>query len=137
MYRIMGIDYGSVRIGISISDPLRIISRPFETIQNTNENTVFARLTQIIEEQNVQIVVLGLPVNLHGEDTKKTLEVREFAKNFEEKIGIKINWQDERFSSVEANNELKRMRINPIEGRKIIDQLAASIILRNYMDRVK
>lgn len=133
----MGIDYGSVRIGISISDPLRIISRPFETIQNTNENTVFARLTQIIEEQNVQIVVLGLPVNLHGEDTKKTLEVREFAKNFEEKIGIKINWQDERFSSVEANNELKRMRINPIEGRKIIDQLAASIILRNYMDRVK
>ena len=128
----MGIDFGEVRIGIALSDPLQIISQPFRVIPN-NDNTI-SEIQNIIKTEEVGKIILGLPLNLDGEDTKKTMEVREFAEILKGKVNVPIIFWDERYTSVEANEELKQMGYNIAESRKVIDKVAASIILRNYME---
>ncbi len=132
LLRLMGIDFGEVRIGIALSDPLQIISQPFLVLAN-NENTI-NEIQNIIKTEEVEKIILGLPQNLDGEDTKKTLEVREFAEELKSNIDIPLFFWDERYSSVEANEQLKQMGYTILESRKVVDKVAASIILKNYME---
>jgi len=132
LFRLMGIDFGEVRIGIALSDPLQIISQPFRVIPN-NDNTI-SEIQNIVKTEEVEKIILGLPLNLDGEDTKKTLEVREFAEILKSNIDIPLIFWDERYSSVEANEKLKQMGYSIVESRKVIDKVAASIILKNYME---
>ncbi len=132
LLRLMGIDFGEVRIGIALSDPLQIISQPFLVLAN-NENTI-NEIQNIIKTEEVEKIILGLPQNLDGEDTKKTLEVREFAEELKSNIDVPLFFWDERYSSVEANEQLKQMGYTILESRKVVDKVAASIILKNYME---
>ena len=75
LYRILAIDYGEKRVGIALSDPLRIISKPFCVLENKNE--LFDEIQKIISEQQVEKIVLGIPYNLKGEDSFKTIEVKQ------------------------------------------------------------
>ena len=93
----MGIDFGEVRIGLALSDPLQIISQPFRVISN-NDNTI-SEIQNIIKMEDVEKIILGLPQNLDGEDTKKTLEVREFAEILKNNIDVPVIFWDERYSS--------------------------------------
>ncbi|MBT3168889.1 MAG: Holliday junction resolvase RuvX [Candidatus Cloacimonetes bacterium] len=132
-FRLMGMDYGEVRIGIAISDPLQIFSKPYKVLQN-NENDVFGEISEIIEKENVEKIILGLPVNFDGNDTQKTKEVREFAKILQTKIKVPLEFSDERYTSADANDLLKKMGYSPQEGRKHIDKIAAALILKNYLE---
>ena len=132
LFRLMGIDFGEVRIGLALSDPLQIISQPFRVIPN-NVNTI-SEIQDIIKTEEVEKIVLGLPQNLDGEDTKKTLEVREFAEILKRNVDIPVIFWDERYSTVEANEKLKLMGYSVTESRKVIDKVAASIILKSYME---
>lgn len=132
LFRLMGIDFGEVRIGIALSDPLQIISQPFRVIPN-NDNTI-SEIQNIIKTEEVEKIILGLPLNLDGEDTKKTLEVREFSEILISNIEIPVIFWDERYTSVEANEKLKEMGYGIAESRKVIDKVAASIILKSYME---
>ncbi len=132
LFRLMGVDFGDVRIGIALSDPLQIISQPFKVIPN-NDDT-FSEIIRIIKSEEVGKIILGLPQNLSGEDTKKTLEVREFAETLKNKVDVPVIFWDERYTSVEANEELKQMGYTITESRKVIDKVAASIILKSYME---
>ncbi|MCK4694582.1 MAG: Holliday junction resolvase RuvX [Candidatus Cloacimonetes bacterium] len=134
--RIMGIDYGSVRIGIALSDPMQIISRPYKVILNKGKE-VFFEIKEIIESQNVGKVVLGLPYKLDGGDSEKTIEVREFEKHLKEVISIPIILWDETYTTSDANEILKEMGYNTRESRKVVDKIAASIILKDFLDRRK
>lgn len=129
----MGIDYGHVRIGIALSDPLRIIAKPFRTIQNDGEN-VFSEINRIITEKIVGKIVLGLPITLDGNYSQKTLEVKQFGENLEKHISIPIEFWDERYTTDDANEILKKQGFGIKESKQVIDQIAASIILKNYMD---
>ena len=132
LFRLMGIDYGEVRIGLALSDPLQIISQPFKVIRN-NEDT-FSEINKIVKSEEVGKIILGLPQNLSGEDTKKTIEVRDFAEILKSKVDVPVIFWDERYTSVEANEELKQMGYTIAESRKVIDKVAASIILKSYME---
>ena len=132
LLRLMGIDFGEVRIGIALSDPLQIISQPFLVLTN-NENTI-NEIQNMIKTEKVEKIILGLPQNLDGEDTKKTLEVREFAEKLKNNIDVPLIFWDERYSSVEANEQLKKMDYTILESRKVVDKVAASIILKSYME---
>jgi len=132
LFRLMGIDFGEVRIGIALSDPLQIISQPFLVLAN-NENTI-NEIQTIIKTEKVGKIILGLPQNLDGEDTKKTLEVREFAEKLKNNVDVPLFFWDERYSSVEANEQLKKMGYTVSESRKVVDKVAASIILKSYME---
>ena len=128
----MGIDFGEVRIGVALSDPLQIISQPFLVIPN-NDDTI-SEIQNIIKTEEVSKIILGLPLNLDGDDTKKTLEVREFAEILKNSVDVPVIFWDERYTSVEANEHLKKMGYSIVESRKVIDKVAASIILKNYME---
>ncbi len=134
--RIMSIDYGTVRIGIALSDPLQIIANPFKVIQNSGEE-VLTEINSIIKSEKVGRIILGLPVNLEGKDTKKTIEVRDFFEKLKNKISIPIIYWDESYSSVEAEEMLKKMGKSIKESRKVVDKFAASIILKSYLDSIQ
>ncbi|MDO9577275.1 MAG: Holliday junction resolvase RuvX [Candidatus Cloacimonadales bacterium] len=136
LHRLMCIDYGEVRIGIAVSDPLQIISSPFSVISNHAE-TVFKELKNIIKTENVGKIILGLPLNLEGEDTDKTRQVRKFAELLETEISIPLEFWDESYSTVEANQALKQMGYDSKKSRTVVDKVAASIILQDYLDQNK
>jgi putative Holliday junction resolvase len=132
IYRLMGIDFGEKRVGIALTDPMQIISKPFVVLPN--DEKLFVAINDIIRKENVGQIVLGLPLNLSGEDSKKTIEVRAFRKKLEEQVKIQVVFYDERYSTAEATDLLIEMGYSPKERKKIIDKMAASIILKNYLE---
>lgn len=130
--RLMGMDYGSVRIGIALSDPLQIIAEPYCVLQN--DGAFLSNLHKILKKKFITKIILGLPINIAGEDTEKTKEVREFYHKLRSEITIPIEFWDERYSSNEAKMILRKMKYSPQEGRKIIDKIAASLILKDYLE---
>jgi putative Holliday junction resolvase len=129
----MCIDYGEVRIGIALSDPLQIMANPYSVIKN-NADTLFDELNQIIKSENVSSVILGLPLNSKGEDSEKTKQVREFAEILKSRISLPVEFWDESYSTVEANKVLKKMGLNTKKSRQVVDKVAASIILQDYLE---
>jgi len=136
LFRIMGIDYGEVRVGIALSDPLQIISRPYKVLANSADS-LFTELNEIIKSEDVGRIVLGLPLNLEGKDSQKTLEVRKFAEELQKKVPVPVEFYDERFTTAEANEVLKNMGKNIKESREVIDKIAASLILKSYLENIK
>jgi len=130
--RLMGIDYGEKRIGIALSDPLQVISTPYQVL--ANQPGFFTKLQEIISQEKVGKIILGLPLNLAGEDSRKTKEVRAFKERLQQKIDCPIEFYDERYSTAEARDVLKEMGYLPQQRKKIIDKMAASIILKNYLE---
>ena len=129
----MGMDYGSVRIGIALSDPLRVISRPYTVIKNSGSE-IFGEIREIIETEKVGKIVLGLPYNLEGTDSEKTREVRKFRELLQTEVSVPVTFWDERFTTVEANEVLKKMGYNHFESKKYVDKIAASLILKSYLE---
>ena len=119
-----------------MSDPLQIISRPYKVLTNSDDS-LFVELNEIIKLENVGKIILGLPLNLEGKDSQKTLEVRKFAEELEKKVPVPVEFFDERYTTVEANEALKNMGKDPRESRKVIDKIAASLILRSYLENKK
>jgi putative Holliday junction resolvase len=132
MYRILAIDYGEKRIGMALSDPMQTIGRPYRVL--ANDESFWQELAAIISSEQVGRIVIGLPLNFEGEDTRKTLEVREFTKQLAEKTAIPWEFVNESFTSQDANAALKQMGYNVRESRKVIDKIAAALILRNYLE---
>ena len=134
MKRILGIDYGSVRIGLALSDLTQTIAKPFSTINYKNFDDLLIQLNQIIHLNEVDKLVIGVPYNMKGEDTKQTLKVKEFILYLESNLPYDIELVDERLSSVEAEKTMHKMNIKTGYNKGKIDKIAASIILQEYLD---
>jgi putative Holliday junction resolvase len=131
----MGLDYGTVRIGVSVSDPLKIIAQGFTTLQNGQD--VVDRILSIVQEQAVERIIVGNPLNLRGEISTKAEEVQEFVKRLKAKTAVEIVMLDERFTSVMAQRSImtmgtkKKQRQN---NKGKVDEVAAAILLQSYLD---
>lgn len=131
----MGLDYGTVRIGVSVSDPMKIIAQGFTTLQNGQD--VLDRILMIIQEQAVERIVVGNPLNLRGEMSTKAEEVQEFVQRLKAKTAVEIVMLDERFTSVMAQRSImtmgtkKKQRQN---NKGKVDEVAAAILLQSYLD---
>lgn len=124
--RALGIDYGSKRIGLAVSDETFTIAREL-TILSPKE--FWIQIPQIIAEQEIDRIILGLPTNMSGGETEVTRQVQEFADRLEEQLHLPVEYVDERLSSQMAEQ---------ISGKKSgIDSLSAQIILQNYLDQTK
>ncbi len=137
----MGIDYGSVRIGISLSDELHLIA--FGKVMIPNNKNALPEIFDIIKKENVNRVVLGYPLNLKGEKTAQTLEVEDFevklcnyldSKLGENKIEI-IRW-DERFTSKMAQSSMieSGMKKKKRQDKSNLDIISAALLLQSYLD---
>lgn len=133
--RYMGIDFGTVRIGIAVSDPLKIIAQGFTTVQN-DEHTM-DRIMQIIAEQAVGRIIVGDPLTLRGEKSAKGEEVAEFVRALKQRTDVETVMLDERFTSVMAQRTMltmgtkKKQRQN---NKGKVDEIAAAILLQSYLD---
>ena len=134
MKRALGIDFGDVRVGLALSDLTKTISKPFETIKYINLEDLSLQLKVIIEEKEVDTLVVGIPFNMSGKDTKQTVKVREFVLFTENTINLPIHLIDERLTSKEAEKTMHTLNIKTGHNKGTIDKIAASIILQEYLD---
>lgn len=126
MIKIMGIDYGTKRIGLALSDESRTFAREYRIM---SPEEFWKQISDIISKEKVGDLVLGLPLNMSGERTEKTKEVEQFSLKLQKLLKLPIEFMDERLSSVMAGNLPG--------GGKNVDSLAAQIILQNYLDKTK
>ncbi len=136
MNRILAIDFGDVRVGLALSDLTCTISKPFKTINYINIEDLLNQIFEITKENQVNKIVVGIPYNMKGEDTKQTIKVREFVSALENKMDYKIDLIDERLTSSEAEKFMHQMNIKTGHNKDKIDKIAASIILQEYLDTI-
>ncbi|MBT7088334.1 Holliday junction resolvase RuvX [bacterium] len=133
--RVLAIDYGEKRIGLALSDPLWLTAQPLSFLENNK--IFFVELQKIIQEYDVKKIVLGLPKNLQGHDTAKTLEVRAFAEKLRKNLSMEVVFWDERFSTVAVNKFLIGADVSRKKRKKVVDSQAAAFFLQGYMDRYR
>ena len=132
--RLLGIDMGSKRIGISICDENRKIATPYETIQFTNLNNLISRVKEIILENNIKGIIFGLPLNMDGTEGPSAQSVKDKIKLIGKEIIIPIVLWDERLSTVGSFNLSSQLDINVSKRVKNIDQNSATFILQGVLD---
>lgn len=126
---ILALDVGEKRIGIAIANAVARIAHVLATVDNTQD--VIRKLTDIIKAENVQVLVVGLPRSLGGDETLQTRKVREFGKALERAAELSVQWQDEALTSIKAEKELETRKKSYQKGD--IDALAAVYILEDFL----
>ncbi len=131
--KILGIDYGTKKIGLAISDETNTIAMPLEVI-NCDEN-VFDRIKEIVENNGVERVVVGLPITLSGNKGKRAQETEEFVSKLKDTIDVDIVEWDERLSTRFSERILNKANVKGRKRKKqVIDKIAATFILQGYLD---
>ena len=132
MSRVLGIDYGTRRIGLAISDPLGIMASPHSTVPRSE---IVAVVENLVKEMDVGTIVVGLPTRLSGDEGMSASEARKLADELGSATGLEVILVDERFTSRIAESSLIRTGMKRRRRREKVDQVAAAIILQEYLDR--
>ena len=132
--RLIGLDLGSKRIGVSICDEKQLIATPFKTINRNNLNELISELKAIIHENNIKGIIIGNPLNMDGSSGSSAQSVKDTSQNIEKNINIPICLWDERLSTVGAFNLSSQLDINVSKREKKIDENAAAFILQGAID---
>ena len=132
----LGLDLGSKTLGLSISDKTSLIATSLDVLRYNDYDELFSKLDEVVNNRHVNAFVLGNPLNLDGSISTRSEITLEFKSLLEERYGKEVIMQDERLSTVEAermliNNDTKRKN-----RKKVIDKIAATIILQGYLDRI-
>jgi putative Holliday junction resolvase len=130
--RIMGIDFGDSRIGIALSDPLGIMATPLTIITRTEEDEDIGAIIDIIRQNEVGRIVMGLPISMDGTIGKQAKKVKQFTAKLGKKVDIPMEFKDERLSTVVAKNLVQEVRKTDRKTR--YDAAAAALILQSYLD---
>jgi putative Holliday junction resolvase len=130
----MAIDHGSKRMGIAISDPLRMIAQPLEFIPSEPADKFLERLNQIIREKEVTLVVVGVPRNMDGSYGPAAVKVQEFVAALKSSVGVPIRCWDERLTTVQANRFLIEADVRRSKRKEKVDKTAAAILLQSFLD---
>ena len=133
--RILAIDLGEKRIGLAISDALGITAQGLPTIQVKNEQEICPKIMETINERNVTHLVFGLPKNMNGTLGPQAKKVQECAQKLKQLSGLPVDFEDERLSTVRAEQVLLEADTSRAKRKKVIDKLAAVIILQSYLAR--
>ena len=132
--RLIGLDLGSKRIGVSICDEKQLIATPFKTIMRSTSKEVLNELRVIIEENDIRGIIIGNPLNMDGTSGSSTQSVKDTSKNIEKNINLPVCLWDERLSTVGAFNLSSQLDVNVSKREKKIDENAAAFILQGAID---
>ena len=132
--RIAGIDFGTVRIGIAISDANQSFASPFETYQRKGEEADRKRFQRLAAEEQIGLFVVGLPVHLDGRESVKSKEARRFGQWLTETTGVSVRFFDERFTTHEAQLHLADAKLSKKKRKERLDKLAAQIMLTAFLE---
>ena len=132
--RMLGIDFGTVRVGYAISDPDRIIASPLETYTRRSAVEDAAHLLALIEREEVGLLVLGLPLHTDGRESQKSGEVRKYAEWLKSVTAMTVTFYDERFTTVEAESALWNAGLTHKKRKDRRDRIAAQMMLQSYIE---
>ena len=138
--RKIGLDVGDRTIGIAVSDPLGITAQGITTLERVGIRKDAGKVLDLVKEYECDTIVIGLPLSLNGDDSEQTQKVRDFRKMLENKMRstglskVKIEFYDERFTTVIAERAMKEAEMTRKQRKKIVDRQAAVIILQSYLD---
>jgi len=135
--RVMALDLGSVRIGVAISDPTRTIAQSYGVVKRKSREEDFARYQQILAEQQVTLLVVGLPTTSEGGDSDTAVWIREYIAEFSQQCAVPIEFWDESYTTVQAEDSLRQRGKRGKKARQQVDAVAAAFILQSYLDAHK
>jgi putative Holliday junction resolvase len=136
--RFLGVDYGSDRVGLSLSDPLGIIAQPIDALKN--DPSLVIQIQRLSIREHVKLIVVGMPLNLKGQLAQKAEEVQKFIELLKSQLGIEVVAWDERFTTAIARKTMLSMGTKKKERQKKdgrVDSMAAAIILQGFLDSTK
>ena len=136
MKRVLGVDLGDARTGLAISDELRMLAHPLETIESNSVETVAQRIKAIMSEKDIDCVVIGLPRNMDGSLGKSAEQVQRFVAKLTGMINCQVVTWDERLSTSAVERELIGMDVSRAKRAEVIDEHAAIFILQGALDRL-
>lgn len=137
MGRILGIDYGSRRFGLALSDPLKLTAQPFANWSVAGEESIVKKIASLIQQRDVELVVIGYPLTLKGQKSRLSSSVEHLVSMLSETIPVPVILWDERFTSVQAHRILHEMGQKTGRQKDKVDILAAVLILQNYLDYLR
>ena len=135
--RIMGLDFGSRTCGVALTDELLMTAQPKEIIRRERPSQLrktLQRIEELIGENNVGMIVLGLPLNMDDSQGERATLTLEFQDKLQRRTGLPVVMSDERLTTVEADELMDEMGIRGADRKKYVDMLAAAVILRDYMN---
>ncbi len=132
--RILGLDVGSKRIGLAVSDPLGITAQGLETLQRQNKRLDFEALERIIQKFEVSEIVVGLPLRMSGQEGIQSEKMRGFAEELHRRFRLPVHLWDERLTSTQANRLLRETDMSIKRRGEVVDQMAAVLILQSWME---
>lgn len=133
--RYLGLDLGSKTLGVAIGDTTHIIATPYETVLYKDFEDLFSKLKIIIDEFNITDIIIGNPLNMHGTESKRSIESKKLKEVIENKLNLNVYLIDERLTTIQAEKLLINNKTRRSNRKKVIDKLAATIILQTYLDR--
>ena len=131
--RVLALDLGTKRIGVAVSDEMRLTARPLPALQRTNWKRLLGEIEALCESFDVQTVVIGLPLNLDGTEGEASTEARRIARNLSLSLEIPVRLQDERLTSRAAEEQLRALGLDRSETKARVDSQAALIILQDFI----
>ncbi|MHA6299202.1 Holliday junction resolvase RuvX [Devosia sp. CAU 1758] len=135
--RILGLDLGTKTIGVAISDGMRYSATPLETIKRTKFTQDAERIVELIAENQVAAILLGLPLNMDGTEGPRVQSTRAFARNLAPRINLPIAFWDERLSTSAVTRMMIEADMRRDRRAEVVDKLAASYILQGALDRLR
>jgi putative Holliday junction resolvase len=132
--RLLGVDYGTVRVGLAISDPDRIIASPFDTLTRGGDAADAAYFTQLVAAEKVAGLVVGLPLHSHGEEGVQAAEARRYGAWLGSVTGLPVVFWDERFTSALADDAFREAKLSHKKRKDRRDRVAAVLILQGFLD---
>ncbi len=135
--RLIGIDFGTVRVGVAICDENQSISSPLETYQRRNEKLDGQYFVKLVADSAVVGFVVGLPLHMSGDESAKSIEAREFGQWLSKTTRVPVRWVDERYSTAFAREMLRESKLSAKKKKSRVDKLAAQAILMAYLESKK
>ncbi len=132
---LLGLDIGDIRIGVALIDELGVAAHPLCTLTRKNRKVDLIAISDLVSIHKVERVIIGLPISLDGSIGPQAEKIQKFAKRLAHVIDIPIEFQDERFTTAEAEEILKSLNKDTAERKELIDEVAAVIILRDYLNQ--
>ena len=132
--RLLALDHGTKRIGVAVSDPMKVIAQPLEYILAEPFADFLTRLKEILRDQEVEMILIGMPRNMDGSYGPAALKVQEFVAALKGAVTVPIQTWDERLTSAQANRFLIQSNVRRDKRKQKVDQTAAAILLQSYLD---
>lgn len=133
----MGLDVGDKTIGVALSDPMFLLAQAKETIKRKKASLDIQRLLEIIEENDVNLIVVGLPKNMNNTIGPQSMKVMSFVDLLKKQTDVEIVYEDERMTTIQSESVLIDMKVRRENRKQYIDKIAATFILQTYLDRRK